>query len=114
MAVPGLDALIARGVRDKRGFVRADLNVPLKNGVITDDTRVRASLPTIQRLLRAGARVVLTSHLGRPKGKPKPEFSLRPVAPRLAQLLGTGVSFCTDCIGPAAARGGAELGPGQA
>jgi phosphoglycerate kinase len=108
-----LDALIARGVRDRRVFVRVDLNVPLQNGVITDDTRVRASLPTIQRLQRAGARVLLASHLGRPKGKRKPEFSLRPVAPRLAQLLGTGVSFSEDCIGPDAARAVAELGPGQ-
>jgi phosphoglycerate kinase len=108
-----LDALIARGVRDKRVFVRVDLNVPLRGVEITDDTRVRASLPTIQRLARAGARVVLASHLGRPKGKRKPEFSLRPVAPRLAQLLGMGVSFCEDCIGPDAARAVAELGPGQ-
>ena len=84
MAVMGLDALIARGVRDKRVFVRVDLNVPLKNGAITDDTRVRASLPTIQRLLRAGARVVLASHLGRPKGGPNPEMSLKPIATRLA------------------------------
>src|SRR5215468_12041648 len=100
MAVMGLDALIARGVRDKRVFVRVDLNVPMRDGAISDDTRVRASLPTLQRLLRAGARVIVASHLGRPKGKPKPEYSLRPVAPRIAQLLGTGVSFCTDCIGP--------------
>jgi phosphoglycerate kinase len=113
MAVTNLDALIARGVRDERVFVRADLNVPLRGGVITDDTRVRASLPTLQRLVRAGARVIVASHLGRPKGKPKPEFSLRPVAPRLAQLLGTGVSFCEDCIGPVAARAVSELGPGQ-
>jgi phosphoglycerate kinase len=111
--VTGLDALIARGVRGKRVFVRVDLNVPLRDGVITDDTRVRASLPTLQRLLRAGARVVVASHLGRPKGKAKPELSLRPVAPRLAELLGTGVSFCEDCIGPAAARAVSELGPGQ-
>ena len=109
----GLDALIARGVRDKRVFVRADLNVPLRGSEITDDTRLRASLPTVQRLLRAGARVVLASHLGRPKGKRKPEFSLRPVAPRLAELLGTGVTFCEDCIGPDAARAVAELGAGQ-
>jgi phosphoglycerate kinase len=113
MTVMGLDALIARGVRDKRVFVRVDLNVPLRDGAITDDTRVRASLPTIRRLTRAGARVVLASHLGRPKGKRKPEFSLRPVAPRLAQLLGTGVSFCEECIGPDAARAVGELGPGQ-
>src|SRR5262249_44325279 len=114
MAVMGLDALIARGVRDMRVFVRADLNVPLRDGVITDDTRIRASLPTIERLLRARARVVIASHLGRPKGKRKPELALRPVAPRLAELLGTGVSFCEDCIGPVAARAIGELGPGQA
>jgi phosphoglycerate kinase len=113
MAVPSLDDLIARGVRDARVFVRVDLNVPLRGGVITDDTRIRASVPTLQRLVGAGARVVVASHLGRPKGKPKSEFSLRPVAPRLAQLLGTGVSFCEDCIGPAAARAVGELGPGQ-
>jgi len=112
--VPSLDALIARGVRDKRVFVRADLNVPLRGGAITDDTRVRASLPTLQRLMRAGARVIVASHLGRPKGQRKPEYSLRPVAPRLAELLGTGVSFGEDCIGPVAARAIAELGPGQA
>jgi phosphoglycerate kinase len=114
MAVTDLDALIAQGVRDERVFVRADLNVPLRGGAITDDTRVRASLPTLSRLMAAGARVVIASHLGRPKGKRKPEFSLRPVASRLAQLLGTGVSFCEDCIGPAASRAVAGLGPGQA
>jgi phosphoglycerate kinase len=113
VAVTGLDALIGRGVRDQRVFVRVDLNVPLQHGVITDDTRVRASVPTLARLVRAGARVIVASHLGRPKGKPKPEYSLRPVAPRLAQLLGTGVSFCEECIGPTAARAVSELGPGQ-
>jgi len=113
MTVMGLDALIAQGVRDKRVFVRADLNVPLRDGAIRDDTRVRASLPTLQRLLRAGARVVVASHLGRPKGQRRSEFSLRPLAARLAELLGTGVSFCEDCIGPAAARAVAGLGPGQ-
>ena len=85
MAVTDLDALLARGVRGERVFVRADLNVPLRDGAITDDTRIRASLPTLSRLLDAGARVVVASHLGRPKGKRKPEFSLRPVAPRLAR-----------------------------
>jgi len=113
MAVPGLDALIARGVRGKRVFVRADLNVPLAGGAITDDTRVRAALPTLQRLLRAGARVVVASHLGRPKGKSVPALSLRPVAQRLAELLGTGVSFCEQCIGVVASRAVSELGPGQ-
>jgi phosphoglycerate kinase len=101
-------------VHGQRVLVRADLNVPLDDdGAIRDDTRVRASLPTLQRLLRAGARVVVASHLGRPNGKRKPELSLRPVAPRLAQLLGTGVSFCEQCIGAAASRAVSELGPGQ-
>jgi phosphoglycerate kinase len=113
MAVASLDALIERGVRGKRVFVRVDFNVPLRGGVISDDTRIRASLPTIGRLVRAGARVVLASHLGRPKGERKPELSLRPVAPRLAQLLGTGVSFCEECIGPIAARAVTDLEPGQ-
>ncbi len=113
MAVPGLDALIARGVRGKRVFVRADLNVPLAGGAITDDTRVRASVPTLQRLLRAGARVVVASHLGRPNGKRVLALSLRPVAQRLAELLGTGVSFCEQSIGVATSRAVSELGPGQ-
>lgn len=113
MAVPALDELIAEGVRGSRVFVRADLNVPMAEGAISDDTRIRASLPTLRRLLDAGARVVVASHLGRPKGERKPEFSLRPVAPRLAELLGTGVSFCDACIGPAALAAVDELGEGQ-
>jgi len=113
VGVPGLDTLIAKGVRGKRVFVRADLNVPLANGRITDDTRIRASLPTLERLRVAGARVIVASHLGRPKGEPKPEFSLRPVAPRLAELLGCGVSFCDDCIGTDARRMAEDLGAGE-
>ena len=113
MAVLGLDELIARGVRGKRVLVRADLNVPLRDGAITDDTRVRASLPTLRKLLEAGARVLVTSHLGRPKGSRKPELSLRPVAACLAEGLGVGVSFCGDCIGEAARRAASELGDGQ-
>jgi phosphoglycerate kinase len=113
MAVADLDALLARGVHGRRVLVRSDLNVPLKDGVIRDDSRIRASLPTLRRLLDAGARVVVVSHLGRPKGKRSPELSLRPVAPRLAELLGRGVRFCEDCVGPAAAATVEALGPGQ-
>ena len=113
MAIADLDALLARGVHGRRVLVRSDLNVPLKDGVIRDDSRIRASLPTLRRLLDAGARVVVVSHLGRPKGKRSPEFSLRPVAPRLAELLGRGVRFCEDCVGPAAAATVEALGPGQ-
>ncbi|MGH0034819.1 MAG: phosphoglycerate kinase [Myxococcota bacterium] len=114
MAVPGLDDLLAGdGVAGKRVFVRADLNVPIADGQVGDDTRVRASLPTLRRLLAAGARVVLASHLGRPKGQVKPEFSLRPVAGVLAQELGCGVSFCETTVGPEAEAAVEELGDGQ-
>jgi len=87
----------------KRVFIRVDFNVPLKGGVIGSDIRIRASVPTIQCALDAGARcVILASHLGRPKGKPNPEMSLRPVAARLGELLGRPVLFAEDCVGPAA------------
>jgi phosphoglycerate kinase len=114
MAIPTLDELLARGVRGRRVLVRADLNVPLADGQIADDTRIRASLPTLRRLLEAGARVVVCSHLGRPKGRRVPELTLRPVAPRLAELLSTGVSFCSDCVGEEALRAIAELQDGGA
>jgi phosphoglycerate kinase len=92
----------------KRVFVRVDFNVPLKEGVIKDDTRIRASLPTIQYALENGATVVLASHLGRPKGKPVPEYSLKPVASRLSELIKRNVVFAEDCVGEPAARAVAE------
>jgi phosphoglycerate kinase len=91
-------------LRGKRVFVRVDFNVPLKNGVIGDDTRIRAAVPTIELARKEGATVVLASHLGRPKGKVAPEFSLAPVATRLAELLGHPVAFAADCIGEVAER----------
>jgi len=93
----------------KRVLVRADLNVPMEAGVITDDTRIRESLPTIQYLLEHGAQVIVCSHLGRPKG-PDPELSLSPVAGRMANLLGQEVLFADDCVGPAAEAAVAAMG----
>jgi len=89
-------------VQGKRVLVRSDLNVPLDQGRITDDGRIRASVPTIRALAEAGARVVVTAHLGRPKGEPDPAYSLAPVAQRLGELLGAQVDFATDTVGASA------------
>src|SRR6476661_6789558 len=89
-------------VQGKRVLVRSDLNVPLDGTTITDDGRIRASVPTIQRLRDAGARVVVCAHLGRPKGAPEDRYSLRPVAARLGELLGRDVRFATDTVGASA------------
>ena len=89
----------AGDLRSKRVILRCDLNVPLSDGVIQDDGRIRASVPTIKRLVEAGARVIVCSHLGRPDGEPNPKYSLAPVAERLEQLLGQPVVFANDTIG---------------
>ena len=99
-------------LKGTRVLIRVDFNVPIKNGTITDDTRITASLPTIRRALERGATVVLASHLGRPKGKPAPEFSLKPVAARLSELLGRPVVFAEDSVGDAARQAIEKAGAG--
>ncbi len=99
--------------RGRRVFVRADLNVPIRDGKILDDSRIRASLPTLRRLREAGARIVLASHLGRPGGERIPDLSLRPVARALADLLGSEVAFAGECVGEGVETAVRELGDGE-
>jgi phosphoglycerate kinase len=101
-----------RSLAGTRVFVRVDYNVPVEGGKITDDTRIRASLPSLQLLIAGGARLILASHLGRPKKGPAPEFSLAPVAAHLAGLLGMPVLMATDCVGPDVARMASALSDG--
>ncbi|WP_432136077.1 MULTISPECIES: phosphoglycerate kinase [unclassified Streptomyces] len=108
-----IDELLAEGVEGKRVFVRADLNVPLDGGTITDDGRIRAVLPTVKALVDARAKVVVASHLGRPKGAPDPAYSLAPVASRLGELLGSAVTFAADTVGDSARDAVAGLFEGQ-
>ncbi|MDE3078260.1 MAG: phosphoglycerate kinase, partial [Chloroflexota bacterium] len=100
-------------LHDKRVLVRVDFNVPLEGGNITDDTRIRAALPTIEYLTGHGARVILMSHLGRPEGRPQDKLRLRPVADRLSHLLSKPVEYVTECVGPDVEAAVRRLRPGQ-
>jgi len=100
-------------VQGKKALVRVDFNVPIKEGIVGDDTRIRAALPTLEYLLEKGAALILCSHLGRPKGVPSPEFSLKPVADQLSKLMGRPVSFAEEPVGPKTESLAAALKPGE-
>jgi phosphoglycerate kinase len=109
----GLRTIRDVDVQGKRVLVRVDFNVPIENGKVLDDWRLRATLPTIRYLTERGAKVILLSHLGRPKGKRDEQFSLRPVAQRLSELLGQPVQFADDCVGEVAEQAAAQLQAGE-
>lgn len=108
-----LNELLEEGVAGRYVLVRSDLNVPLKDGVVTDDGRVRASLPVIEKLAKAGARVIVTAHLGRPKGQVDPKYSIAPAAARLAELASVPVKVATDLVGEDAKAKAAALADGE-
>ena len=108
-----VDDLIKHGVAGRRILVRSDLNVPIKDRKVADDGRIRASLPVLTKLIDHGARVIVAAHLGRPKGAPDPQYSLSPVADRLAQLLGRPVDFALDTVGESARLLANELKDGE-
>src|SRR3990167_8956157 len=100
-------------LQGRRALVRVDLNVPMSDGQVSDDTRLRAVVPTIAKLSRAGAKVVLLAHFDRPKGKVVPEMSLRPIAPALTSVLGAPVAFAADCVGDVATAAIAAMKDGD-
>src|SRR5271167_3602267 len=100
-------------LKGKRVFIRVDFNVPLKDGIVTDETRIRETIPTLRLAIQKGGRLVLASHLGRPKGGPDSKYSLKPAAKKLEELLGQPVGFADDCVGPATEAKSKSLKDGQ-
>ena len=100
-------------VKGKRVLVRVDYNVPLKDGNVADATRIQETLPTLKHLLQANCKVILISHLGRPKGAPEAKYTLAPVAPELEKRLGSTVRFASDCVGPVAEKAVEDLKAGE-